>query len=201
VGGQCEDPSNRREAPNFEEVYPLGNPQYSNTNSNGVAGPTAAAGWSFEATLDIEWAYSIAPAAHIVLLAVPPAESVGVQGFPNQFKAISDEIAATPPGTVFSMSFASAEQDFGGAAQAQVAKFDQVFQQGLAKDDNFFGAAGDGGTANAAKQAGGRAHHRVPHRRVARNFPRTWCRSVEPSSRTAGCGTRPTMTPSTPTAP
>lgn len=140
-------------APNFQEIYPQGNPPFKNTNSNGVSGPTSAAGWSFEATLDIEWAYSIAPEANIVLLAVPPAETLGVQGFPNLFKAISGEIAATPPGTVFSMSFAAAEQDFEGAAATQTAKFDAVFQQGLAKDDNFFAAAGDSGTANVSKQA------------------------------------------------
>src|ERR1019366_4117605 len=104
---------------------------------SGRSGPCAAASCSGEATLDIEWAYSIAPLAHIVLLAVPPAETLGVQGFPNLFKAISGEITATPPGTVFSMSLAATEQTFGGAAAAQTARFDQVFQAGLAKHDNF----------------------------------------------------------------
>jgi subtilase family serine protease len=75
-----------------------------------------------------------------------------VQGFPNLFKAISNEIQATPKGTMFSMSFAVTEQTFGGAAQAQTAKFDAVFQQGLARDDNFFAAAGDNGTSNSSKQ-------------------------------------------------
>jgi subtilase family serine protease len=140
-------------APDFQQIFPLGNPQFSNTcQGNGLSGPCAAAGWSGEATLDIEWAYSIAPLAHIILLAVPPAETEGVQGFPNLFKVISGEISATPPGTVFSMSFAVTEQTFGGAAATQTAKFDQVFQQGLAKDDNFFAATGDTGTSNASKQ-------------------------------------------------
>ncbi|HUY44896.1 MAG TPA: S53 family peptidase [Streptosporangiaceae bacterium] len=139
-------------APDFQQVFPQGNPQYGNTcQGNGLSGPCAAAGWSGEATLDIEWAYSIAPEAHIVLLAVPPAETEGVQGFPNLFKAISGEISATPPGTVFSMSFAVTEQTFGGAAADQTAKFDQVFKTGLAKHDNFFAAAGDTGTSNASK--------------------------------------------------
>ncbi len=142
-------------APDFQQIFPLGNPQYNNTcSSSGLSGPCAAANWSGEATLDIEWAYSIAPEAHLILLAVPPAETEGVQGFPNLFKAISGEIGATPKGTVFSMSFAVTEQTFGGAAQAQTAKFDQVFQQGLARDDNFFAAAGDNGTLNVSKQAG-----------------------------------------------
>ena len=46
-------------------------------------GPGAAAGWAGEATLDIEWAYAIAPKAHIVLLGVPPAETLGRAGLPE----------------------------------------------------------------------------------------------------------------------
>jgi subtilase family serine protease len=140
--------------PDFEQIFPLGNPQFNNTctSSKGKSGPCAAASWSGEASLDVQWVYSIAPEAHIVLLAVPPAETEGVQGFPNLFGAISGEIAATPPGTVFSMSLSATEQTFGGAAASQTAKFDQVFQQGLAKDDNFFAATGDFGSSSFSKQ-------------------------------------------------
>jgi subtilase family serine protease len=138
--------------PSFQQIFPLGNPQYNNTcNNTGHSGPCAAANWAGEATLDIEWAYSIAPEAHIILLAVPPAETEGVQGFPNLLKAISQEIAATPPGTLFSMSFGATEQAFGGAGATQTAKFDKVFQQGLVKDDNFFAGSGDFGSTDAAK--------------------------------------------------
>lgn len=138
----------------FTQVFPLGDPQYKNTHGKGESGSgaTAAAGWAGEATLDVEWAYAIAPEANIVLLAVPPSETEGVQGYPNLFKAITQEISATPPGTVFSMSFSSTEQTFGGAAAAQTAKFTKVFERGLAKDDNFFDAAGDTGTINVGKQ-------------------------------------------------
>src|SRR6187397_505645 len=70
-------------APDFEQVFPIGNPQEKgNPNANGQSGPGAAAGWAGEAALDVQWAYAIAPKAHIVLLAVPPAETLGVQGFP-----------------------------------------------------------------------------------------------------------------------
>ncbi len=147
----------------FDQVFPQGNPQYHNTfHGNGQSGPAAAAGWSGEATLDIEWAYSIAPKAHIVLMAVPPAETLGVQGFPNLFNAISHEIDVTPPGTVFSMSLAVAEQTFGGAAKRQTARFDKVFQKGIAKGDSFFGATGDEGTANVAKQHRGTTPYSYP---------------------------------------
>src|SRR5260370_244512 len=140
-------------APSFEQIFPQGNPQFHNTcNSNGLSGPCAAALWSGEATLDIEWAYAIAPLAHIVLLAVPPARTRAVQGFPNLFKAISGGISATPPGTVFSLSLAATEQDFGGAAAVQTARFDQVFQAGPANRDNFFAASRRFGSLRIRKQ-------------------------------------------------
>ncbi len=139
--------------PDFTETYPQGNPQGSTcTKSQGLSGPCAQASWTGEATLDAEWAYSIAPEAHIVMVAVPPAETEGVQGLPNLFKGISHEIAIQPAGTVFSMSFSASEQSFGGAGAAQTAKFDAVFRQGLAKHDNFFAASGDDGTVGTSKQ-------------------------------------------------
>ena len=141
--------------PNFTEVYPNGKPNYSTCNGGGTqtSGPCAAAGWAGEASLDIEWAYAIAPRAHIVLLAVPPAETLGVQGMPNLMKAISGAIDRYPAGTVFSMSFGFPEQDLtGGSARQQVAKFDAVFQKGNAKGDSFFASSGDDGTTGTAKQ-------------------------------------------------
>jgi subtilase family serine protease len=95
-------------------------------------------------------------------LAVPPAETLGVQGFPNLFNAISGEIDATPPGTVFSMSFAVTEQTFGGAALQQTAKFDAVFQKGIGKGDTFFSSAGDDGSTGASKLKGETATYPNP---------------------------------------
>jgi subtilase family serine protease len=148
--------------PNFTQVFPNGKTDFSSSNGNGQSGPSAAAGWSGEATLDIEWAYAIAPRAHIVLIAVPPAETEGVQGLPNLFKAISDQIDANPGGTVFSMSFGITEQTFSGAAAAQTAKFDAVFQKGVAKGDTFFASSGDNGTLGVAKQHRDAATYPVP---------------------------------------
>ena len=138
--------------PKFTAVYPFGRPNFKNGGGNGQSGPSAAAGWAGEATLDIEWAYAIAPAAHIVLVGVPPAETEGVQGFPNLFKAISQQVDANPPGTVFSMSLGVTEETFGGAAATQTAKFDAVFQKGIAKGDTFFASSGDSGSLGVSKQ-------------------------------------------------
>jgi subtilase family serine protease len=139
--------------PNFDQVFPQGKPDYHNTaHGNGQSGPSAAAGWAGEATLDIEWAYAIAPLAHIVLLAVPPAETEGVQGFPNLFNAMQWAVDNYPAGTVFSQSFGVTEQTFGGAAAVQSARFDAVYQAGNAKGDTFLASSGDNGTTGVAKQ-------------------------------------------------
>src|SRR5215472_352205 len=139
-------------APKFDEVYPNGQLTFNNTaTGNGLSGPAAAVGWAFEATLDIEWAYTIAPLAHIVLLATPPAETFGVQGLPNMFKAISDAIDTYPAGTLFSQSFGLPEQTFGGAAAVQTASFDEVYQRGIQKGDTFVAGSGDEGSGGVDK--------------------------------------------------
>ena len=138
--------------PKYDEVCKNNCKSYSSSGANGQSGPAAAANWAGEATLDIEWAYAIAPHAHIVLLAVPPAETLGVQGFPNLFKAMSDAIDAYPGGTVFSQSFGVSEATFGGAEKAQTTKFDAVYKKGIAKGDTFFASSGDDGTTGTSKQ-------------------------------------------------
>jgi subtilase family serine protease len=151
--------------PDVTTVYPLGKPNYKDPSAPsgggggiGTSGPLAAEGWAGEANLDVQWAYAIAPKAHIVLLATPPAETQGVQGLPNLMKAIDWAIGAYPAGTVFSMSFGTSEEAFGSpaAARTQFAKFDQTFQRGQAKHDTFFSSSGDDGSLGV-----GRAHHQT----------------------------------------
>ena len=97
--------------PDYEAAYPLGKPGYKDPpgKGSGTSGPTAADGWAGEATLDIEWAYAIAPKAHIVLLATPPAETQGVQGLPNLMRIDWGHRPTYPSGTMFSMSFGTNE--------------------------------------------------------------------------------------------
>jgi subtilase family serine protease len=139
--------------PNFTQWTPLGNPaaHYTCTRSRGVSGPCSAASWSVEATLDVQWAYAMAPLAHIVLLATPPAETLGVPGLPNLFKAMQMAIDAFPSGTVFSQSFGLAEQTFGGAAFNQMQAFGQTYQNGINKGDTFLASSGDEGNGGASK--------------------------------------------------
>jgi subtilase family serine protease len=143
-------------APDVETAFPIGSPDYKNVaNGSGQSGSAAAAGWAGEANLDVQWAYAIAPKAHIVLLATPPAETQGVQGLPNLMKAMDWAIAKYPEGTVFSMSFGTSEEAFASpaAAHTQFARFDQTFKRGLAKGDTFFSSSGDDGSTGV-----GRAH-------------------------------------------
>jgi subtilase family serine protease len=136
--------------PNFDQVCQPGCKDYKNVGS-GQSGSSGADGWAGEANLDIEWAYAMAPLAHIVLVGVPPAETEGVQGFPNLFKEISNQIDQQPAGTIFSMSFGITEETFGGAT-GQAARFDEVFKKGLRKGDTFLASSGDDGSAGVGKQ-------------------------------------------------
>src|SRR5260370_16806954 len=84
-------------APNFDQVFPFGAPNFDNTAvGNGIAGPNLAAGWAFESTLDIEWAYATAPKAHIVLLATPVSETLPLQHFPTIFNPTHFPVHNTP---------------------------------------------------------------------------------------------------------
>ena len=140
--------------PNFTQMTPLSDPaaNYTCTNSNGLSGNCSAASWSIEATLDVEWAYAMAPLAHIVLLSTPPAETLGVQGLPNLFKAMQIAIDTFPAGTVFSQSFGLSEDTFGGAALNQMTAFDETYQNGINKGDTFLASSGDEGNGGASKQ-------------------------------------------------
>lgn len=139
--------------PNFTQMTPISFPAGNQdcTRSKGLSGPCSALGWSIEATLDVQWAYAMAPLAHIILLSTPPAETLGVQGLPNLFKAMQIAIDTLPAGTVFSQSFGLAEQTFGGAALNQMQAFDETYANGIAKGDTFLASSGDEGNGGASK--------------------------------------------------
>ena len=131
--------------PDLTIIHPNGTPPFNNS-VNG-----AQVGWAFETSLDLQWAHAIAPDASIVLIATVPAETEGVQGFPNMLKG--EEIAtANYPGSPISQSFAATEQSFHGAGDPQVARFDEVYQQAAANGMTVLGSSGDTGTANVDKQ-------------------------------------------------
>lgn len=131
--------------PDLTIIHPDGTPPFNNS-VNG-----SQVGWAVETSLDLQWAHAIAPDAKIVLIATVPAETEGVQGFPNMLKG--EEIATVNfPGSAMSQSFAATEQSFQGAGDPQVARFDKIYQQAAANGMTVLGASGDTGTANVDKQ-------------------------------------------------
>src|SRR5260370_9266260 len=95
----------------------------------------------------------MAPLAKIVLLATPPAETLGVQGLPSMFSAIQMAIDRYPAGPICPQSFGLAEQTFGGAALTQMTAFDQTYRNGEAKGDSFLASSGDSGNGGNDKNA------------------------------------------------
>jgi subtilase family serine protease len=132
-------------SPDLTIFHPTGTP----TPSGSMHGVQLL--WAEETSLDLQWAHAIAPDAKLVLVASNPAETEGVQGFPSMF--IGEQFAVNHyPGAVISQSFAATEQSFHSAADVQVAKFDQVYQQAVANRVTVLGSSGDSGTANVDKQ-------------------------------------------------
>jgi subtilase family serine protease len=144
-------------------VYPDGTPTW---NTNAMKGVKVT--WAVETSLDLQWAHAIAPYANLVLVATNPAETEGVQGFPNMFKGIQYAIN-TYPGSVISQSFAATEQSFHSAGDAQVKKFDKVYQQAVANYVTVIGSSGDTGTENVIGGQGASKPHPLPYPTV--NWP------------------------------
>ena len=132
--------------PDLTIIHPTGTPTFSTVALGG-----AQVGWAFETSLDLQWAHAIAPDAKIVLMATNPAETEGVQGFPNMFSAEQLAVEAFP-GSPLSQSFAATEQSFHAAAPAQVARFNEVYQRAVDQNMTVLGSSGDTGTANVDKQ-------------------------------------------------
>ncbi len=131
--------------PDLTIIHPTGTPTFSNAMHG------TQVGWAFETSLDLQWAHAIAPDAKLVLIAANPAETEGVQGFPNMF--IGEEMAVSRfPGSVISQSFAATEESFQSAASVQVARFRNLYEQAVTNHVTVIGASGDTGTANIDKQ-------------------------------------------------
>src|ERR1700745_3729920 len=71
--------------------------------------------WALEVSLDVEWAHAIAPEANIILVTVPTAEILGVQGFPQMMNAVQ-HVVDNHLADVISMSLGAGEGTFSGAA-------------------------------------------------------------------------------------
>lgn len=104
--------------------------------------------WALEVALDVEWAHSVAPMANILLVTTPTAETLGVQGFPDFFKA-ENFVIANHMADVISESFASAEEAF--ASPQSLLTLRSALKAAQAQGVTMFASSGDGGTANSLK--------------------------------------------------
>jgi subtilase family serine protease len=77
---------------------------------------TSRAGWASETTLDVEWAHAMAPAAGILLVETPTAETEGKTGFADIVTA-ENYVIRHHLGQVISQSFGATEETFASAAQ------------------------------------------------------------------------------------
>jgi subtilase family serine protease len=137
--------------PTFSQLSVQGSPATKapppNSKGNGLEDKSA---WALEVSLDVETAHSIAPAANILLVTTPTAETLGVQGFPQMMNA-EDYVVKNHLAQVISQSFASAEEAFGSTNSLLNLRgaFIDASQNGV----TVLGSSGDGGTANATKQS------------------------------------------------
>jgi subtilase family serine protease len=133
--------------PSFSEL------QQGRTNTNPIpssnsTGQETHSLWALEVALDVEWSHSMAPKANILLVTTPTAETLGVQGFPDFFKA-EDYVIQHHLGSVITQSFASAEEAFNSTQSLLNLRY--AFQDAQANHVTVFGSSGDGGTANVIK--------------------------------------------------
>ncbi len=113
--------------------------------SNGAGSQTRNI-WALETALDVEWVHSIAPRANILNVTTNPAETLGVQGFPQMMDAeqfIVDHHLAS----VISQSFAAAEETF--ASTQSLLNLRHAFVSAAANGVTVLGSSGDSGTANS----------------------------------------------------
>jgi subtilase family serine protease len=117
------------------------------------------AAWSLEVALDVESVHTFAPGANILLVTVPTAETLGVQGFPLMMNAeqyvIDNHLAS-----VISQSFASAEDAFGSVQSLQTLR--HAYIAAAANGVTVLGSSGDGGTANGQKTPVGKGGSTIP---------------------------------------
>lgn len=115
------------------------------------------AGWKGETDLDIEMMHTIAPGAHLYVVATPVAETLGLHGFPKMMKAI-DYIVKKHIVDVISMSLSATEETFKN--DAQIKGLDPTFERAKAAGIPIMAATGDSG-ATGPKKGGGNYDHRV----------------------------------------
>jgi subtilase family serine protease len=105
--------------------------------------------WAVEVSLDVEWAHAIAPMANIILVTVPTAEVLGVQGFSQMMNAVQ-YVVDNHLADVISMSLGAGEGTFSPTA-ASLLNLRQALIDAQANNVTVLASSGDGGSSNVLK--------------------------------------------------
>ena len=127
--------------PSFKVLHPLGTVPFDPTNSTQL-------GWAEETSLDVQWSHALAPAANIVVMTSPVAETEGVQGLPD-FLKLEQYAVSHHVGNIISQSWAATENTlFTKAGKELMGQFNSFYRTAGRNGVTFLGSTGDSGTAN-----------------------------------------------------
>ena len=121
--------------PSFQVVCPMGCPTFNPRNA-----PQAEVNWTFETTLDVEWAHAVAPLANIVLVVAPTPYGEAINNAVRY--AVSHY-----PGAILSQSFGIPEAAFRGN-NAQFLQARQNYVNAAAAGMTVLASTGDLGATN-----------------------------------------------------
>lgn len=102
-------------------------------------------GWAGETTLDVEYAHTIAPAAKILLVETPVAETEGTTGFP-QIVTAERYVLNHHMGGVISQSFSATEETFSSTSSLLALR--GAYQLAARDGVTVLAASGDSGAAD-----------------------------------------------------
>jgi subtilase family serine protease len=124
-----------------QQISPLNEPVYDPRGDR--------PGWGDETTLDVEIIHALAPDANIVVLTSPVAETEGTIGLP-EFRRLLQYTIDHKLGTVVSLSWGASEATLADAAgQAEVRRWDALFQQATTQDGiTLLASSGDNGATD-----------------------------------------------------
>lgn len=124
-----------------EQISPLNEPVYDPRGDR--------PGWGDETTLDVEIIHALAPGAGIVVLVSPVAETEGTIGLP-EFRQLLQYTIDHKLGTIVSQSWGASEATLADpAGQAEIRKWDTLFQQATTQDGmTLLASSGDNGATD-----------------------------------------------------
>ncbi len=136
--------------PRFDILEVQGSPPPSPPPPNNGTGQENHNLWALEVSLDVEWAHATAPMANILLVTIPTAETLGVQGFQQMMNA-EQYVIDHHMADVVSQSFGAGEGSFHNGL-ASLNQLRQAFVDAQANNITVLASSGDGGTTNIYKE-------------------------------------------------